>query len=149
MRTLKKNKQKMYYASQVSNVEVYQRDENGNIVYKEFTYDGITERVPVSIGILETAYSEPEVLYANICSQLTDVQLSPYGSDTDKSYATIVLDKEEPVLKIGTRIWCNSEVKYNEDGSVDEYSADYSVTDAYLEELNENSYRLQKLTKED
>ena len=35
LRTLKKNKQKMYYALQVGEVPIYETDEYGNIIYTD------------------------------------------------------------------------------------------------------------------
>ena len=45
------------------------------------------------------------------------------------------------------RIWRNSEVGYNEDGSIDIDSADYVVVAANDEALNEDSFLLKKVAK--
>ena len=63
MRSLKKNKQKLYYATYSDEIPVYETDEDGKIKYTEV--DG--ELVPIPIGIM-AGYNKPVIFYANIAS---------------------------------------------------------------------------------
>ena len=62
MRLLEKNKQNLKYALQVGEVPVYERDEDGNIIYIEI--DG--QKVPVETGEMEIGYSKPVDFRGNI-----------------------------------------------------------------------------------
>ena len=56
MRSLKKNKQKLYYATYSDEVPVYETDEDGKIKYTEV--DG--ELSPIPIGTM-AGYNEPVI----------------------------------------------------------------------------------------
>lgn len=56
MRSLKKNKQKLYYATYSDEVPVYETDEDGKIKYTEV--DG--EKIPIPIGTM-AGYNEPVI----------------------------------------------------------------------------------------
>lgn len=144
MRTLAKNKQKMYYALQSGEVPIYEYDEDGNIKY--ITIDG--EQVPVETGEYELGYSEPVEFFGNIALSGGDSEVVEYGIDTSAYDATLVTDKGAVPLTETSLIWFQSEVGYKDTAKtiVDGNTADYRVL-AVKPSLNEAKYILGKLTK--
>lgn len=144
MRTLAKNKQKMYYALQSGEVPIYEIDEDGNIKY--ITIDG--EQVPVETGEYELGYSEPVEFFGNIALSGGDSEVVEYGIDTSAYDATLVTDKGAVPLTETSLIWFQSEVGYKDTAKtiVDGNTADYRVL-SVKPSLNEAKYILGKLTK--
>lgn len=144
MRTLAKNKQKMYYALQSGEVPIYETDEDGNIKY--ITIDG--EQVPVETGEYELGYSEPVEFFGNIALSGGDSEVVEYGIDTSAYDATLVTNKGAVPLTETSLIWFQSEVGYKDTAKaiVDGNTADYRVL-AVKPSLNEAKYILGKLTK--
>lgn len=141
MRSLKKNQQKLFFSQFSETVTIYQRDEDGNIVYIEV--DG--ERIPVILGEV-AGYSEPKEFYANIAMSGGEAEAREYGVSTSDYEAVLVAtDKSLPISET-SRIWHTTEPKINADGTVDGDSADYSVL-AVKPSLNGMKYLLKKLPK--
>lgn len=130
MRSLKKNKQKLYYATYSDEIPSYETDEDGKIKYTEV--DG--ELIPIPIGTV-AGYNEPVVFYANISAGKGDVQADVFGSSVDYSRTISTCDMSCPITKL-TRIWIGCEPRYNEDGSVDGDSANYEVAAPPAKSLN-------------
>ncbi len=141
MRSLKKNKQKLYYAMYSEEIPVYETDEDGKIKYTEV--DG--EQIPIQIGIV-AGYSEPVIFYANIAKSGGEAEAMEYGFDVGSYQA--VLSSSDMTLPINemSRIWHMSEPRYNADGSVDGDSADYQVL-ADKSSLNVKKFLLKQLPK--
>lgn len=147
MRTLNRNKQKMYYSLQDGTSPVYMTDDDGNVKYIEV--DG--EQIPVESGETEPHYTEPKLFRANINSTLTDTFIRAFGIDDSSDKATIVCAKGTLPLSKGARIWRNSAIKYKDPinmSNVDENSADYVVKDVNDEAMHEDTFLLQRLIKE-
>ncbi len=141
MRSLKKNKQKLYYATYSEEIIVYKRDEDGNIEYTEV--DG--EKYPIEIGTV-AGYNNPVSFYANIAMSGGEVKEKEYGFDIGAYEAVLITaDKTLPITEM-SRIWHTSEPKYGKDGIVDGDNADYSVL-AVKPSLNGMKYLLKKLPK--
>ena len=130
MRSLKKNKQKLYYATYSDEIPVYESDEDGKIKYTEI--DG--EMVPIPIGTM-AGYNKPVVFYANISAGKGDVQADVFGSSVDYSRTISTCDMDCPITKL-TRLWIGREPQYNEDGSVNGDSANYEVAAPPAQSLN-------------
>ena len=130
MRSLKKNKQKLYYATYSDEITVHETDDDGNIKYTEI--DG--EMIPIPIGTM-AGYNKPVVFYANISAGKGDVQADVFGSSVDYSRTISTCDMTCPITKL-TRIWIGCEPKYNDDGSVDGDSANYEVAAPPAKSLN-------------
>lgn len=139
MRMLKKNKQKLYYATYSEEVPIYETDADGNIKYTEV--DG--EKIPIPIGKV-AGYNEPVTFYANIAMSGGESEAKEYGFDIG-SYQAILSssDKSLPITET-SRIWHEREPQYHEDGSVDGDSADYSIL-ADKSSLNAKKFLLKKL----
>lgn len=141
MRSLKKNMQKLYFATYSEEIPVYETDEDGKIKYTEV--DG--ELVPIQIGIM-AGYNKPVIFYANIARSGGEAEAKEYGFDIG-SYQAILSssDKSLPITET-SRIWHEREPQYHEDGSVDGDSADYSVL-ADKSSLNVKKFLLKKLPR--
>lgn len=130
MRSLKKNKQKLYYATYSDEITVHETDDDGNIKYTEI--DG--QMVPIPIGTM-AGYNVPQEFYANISAGKGDVQADVFGSSVDYSRTISTCDMTCPITKL-TRLWIGCEPKYNDDGSVDGDSANYEVAAPPAKSLN-------------
>lgn len=141
MRSLKKNKQPLYYATHSEEIKIYQRDEAGNIIYAEV--DG--EKIPIELGTV-AGYNKSVSFYANIAMSGGEAEAKEYGFDVGAYEAVLVTtDKSLPISET-SRIWHTSEPQYDSDGMVDGDSADYSVL-AVKPSLNGMKYLLKKLPK--
>lgn len=146
MRQPKRDKQNMYYSlAGVSTVE-YEKDEDGNIVYIEI--DG--EQVPIPTGETEPHFGEPVKFKASISSNLNEMHIKSYGVDGSSIYSEICCKKGYLPLKVGSLIWRESEIKWEDEtnriplGS----SADYTVKGLMTEGLTEDFYLLQRNVNE-
>lgn len=135
----------MKYSLQDGRVPIYERDENGDIVYIEV--DG--EKIPVETGEYETGYSSPVDFMANINNKLAEVFIKDFGIDDSTNYAQIVAEKDALPIKNGSVIWKKSEVKYKDESKtiVDEKSADYLVKGVADEGQSEDLYLLKRIVK--
>lgn len=120
---LRINKQKMKYSLQGERIEVYEKDDNGDIKFYE-SADG--EKIPLVKKEI-VGFSEPSIFYANISNKLSEVLAKQFGIDDSTNYAQIITDKGSLPIKAGDLVWKKSDVKYDEDGIVDSTSADYTV----------------------
>lgn len=145
MRMLDRNKLDMRFALQRESVPVYERDENGEILYCEV--DG--ERVPIETGETESVYGRPESFRARISQTLTEAQRQAFGIDNSSVSAIITADKGLLPFQKGTCIWRTSCVKYKDakETVVDEKSADYIVVGIRDTALSEESFLLQEVVK--
>lgn len=143
MRSLKKNMQRLYYSLYSDEITIYQRDENGEIVYVEV--DG--ERIPSIFGVM-AGYSEPVEFYANISAGRGNSQDAPFGSDVDYTRTISTCDMTCPLDELSI-IWIEREPQYNADGTVDSDSADYKVAAYPAKGLNNIVYAIKKLPKSD
>lgn len=124
MRTLKRNKQRMWYSLPLGKEPIV--DEDGN-----------------ETGEYENIYTDKVGFKAYVGSQLTDALSRAWGSDVSNNYAVMVISKTEKddngeLLNFpnGTLIWRSKTLP---DGG-----ADYIIDGVMDEELNESSYYLRK-----
>lgn len=141
MRELRKNKQPFYYSLYCKEINVYEYDENGNIVYVEV--DGVKE--PVVIGVM-AGYSAPVEFEANISAGKGSARDSLFGSDIDYTRTISTCDMTCPIDELSI-IWIESEPQYNADGTVDADSADYKVAAYPARGLDNIVYAIKKLPK--
>jgi len=141
MRSLKKNMQRLYYSLYSDEITIYQRDENGEIVYVEV--DG--ERIPSIFGVM-AGYSEPVEFYANISAGRGNSQDAPFGSDVDYTRTISTCDMTCPLDELSI-IWIESEPQYNTDGTVNADSADYKVAAYPARGLSSIVIAIKKLPK--
>ena len=143
MMTLEANKQKMFYSLQGAKIQIYETDDDGNIIHDDATGK------PIEIGEYKTGYSSPVSFFGNINNKLNEVVWQDYGIDDSTNYAQIVASKGELPLKAGSVIWKKSEVGYKDDEKtmVDETTADYIVKGVADEGMSEDLFLLQRNVK--
>lgn len=141
MRNLKKNQQKLWYSTYVGQIIIYERDENGEIVYDEI--DG--EKNPRIIAE-RAGYNKPVFFDANVSAGKGTAQEDVFGKDIDftRTISTTDLTLQLDELSL---VWIESEPKYLEDGTVDPNSADYKVAALPARSLNQLMIALKALPK--
>lgn len=125
MRQMWKNKQVMYYAVPNGDQQpIYERDENGDIVYMEIDGDS----VPVETGQWETPYTYPVKFYGNINSGNTGYAIArAYGISSGNFDAVLCMRKGEIPIDVSSLIWYDKVPVIRADNTVDPGSANYSV----------------------
>ena len=143
MRTARRKKQKMFYSNFTKEIPIYEKDSEGNVIYREMP-DGTS--IPLTTGEPIQGYEDPHEFFNSITATLTEDEIQAFGGEK-KAVAKITFHKGEFPFVTGTLIWKNSAVKY-EDEVVDAKSADYRVV-GILDE-GQHFYRaiLEKVTKE-
>ena len=141
MRSLKKNQQGMYYSTYDSAITIYERDENGEIVYDEI--DG--ERIPRIIAE-RAGYNKPVFFDANVSAGKGTAQEEVFGKEIDFTRTISTTDLTLPIDELSL-VWIESEPKYLEDGTVDPNSADYKVAAKPVRSLNQLMIALKALPK--
>lgn len=144
MRLLRKNMQPMKYSLQDGRVPIYERDENGDIVYIEV--DG--QKIPVETGEYETGYSAPVDFMGNISMSGGEAEAKEFGMDIGDFDAVIILEKDAIPITETSIIWHTSPVKYKDEQNtiVDSKSADYAVK-RVSPSLNFTKVLLQRIVK--
>ena len=144
MRLLEKNKQNLKYALQVGEVPVYERDEDGNIIYIEV--DG--QKVPVETGETEPGYSNPIDFRGNIAMSGGEAEAKSFGVDISEYDAILLMEKNRIPIDETSLIWHTSKVRYiyEQNTIVDRKSADYSIK-RVQPSLNFTRYLLKRIVK--
>ena len=141
MRSLKKNQQKLYFSTYNSTITIYERDENGEIVYDEI--DG--EKYPRIIAE-RAGYNKPVFFNANVSAGKGTAQEEVFGKDIDFTRTISTTDLTLPIDELSL-VWIESEPMYLEDGTVDPNSADYKVAAKPARSLNQLMIALKALPK--
>lgn len=129
------NKQDMKYSLQGQTVTIYERDDEGNILYEGYTdtegnfipyLDDEGNKIP---KVLEekTGFSEPVDFKANISFSGGEAQSKEYGFDTADFDAILLTDRNTLPIQKGDLIWLDSKPTYTDDSLVDETSADFTI----------------------
>lgn len=144
MRLLEKNKQNLKYALQVGEVPIYERDEDGNIIYIEV--DG--QKVPVETGETEPGYSNPIDFRGNIAMSGGEAEAKSFGVDISEYDAILLMEKNRIPIDETSLIWHTSKVRYIDEQNtiVDRKSADYSIK-RVQPSLNFTRYLLKRIVK--
>ena len=141
MRSLKKNQQKLWYSTYADQITIYERDENGEIVYDEI--DG--EKYPRIIAE-RAGYNKPVFFDANVSAGKGTAQEDVFGKDIDFTRTISTTDLTLPIDELSL-VWIESEPKYMEDGTIDPNSADYKVAAKPARSLNQLMIALKALPK--
>lgn len=125
MRTLRKNKQLMYYALLVGKETIYELDENGNKIVDYVDEEGNEYCREKEVLV----YSEPMPFYGNISMSSGESEPQEYGVDVSAYDAVIILDKNQIPVTETSYIWHTSEVGYKDASKTrpDVHTADYRV----------------------
>lgn len=143
MMTLDINKQKMYYANQDSVVPIYERDEDGNIIYYE---DEEGNSYPLESGDTKLVYGEPIKFFGNLSMSGGESEAVEFGLDLSQYSAVVVLPKNYINVTETSLIWADTEPTKDNDGNTNEYSADYRIV-KISKSLNFDKLVLQKVVK--
>lgn len=154
MRTLKKNKRKMYYSLYNKGMSkiIYEKDEYGNIKYMDIEIDdGEIVTVPIESGTMTVDYELPVEFKANIYSDISEAHMKAYGVDKSSIYSELVVSKGALPLNYGSIIWKESKIVYEDDVEdvPKQSSSDYTVVGVMKEALHEDYYLLQHNSRED
>lgn len=165
MRTLNKNKQKMYYSlldeeKPIYEMEVYELYPSEDLfpsetlfpsgddvmVTKYIEIDG--EKIPVETGETELIYSVPVLFRGNIAMSGGESKQVEYGVDKADYDAILIMKKNELPITETSLIWFESPVVYKdvEKKIVDGNSADYRVKKV-SPSLNQTKYLLERIVK--
>ena len=146
MRTLSRNKQKMFYSLFKGEEPEYILDENGNKIIDYIDEDGnIYHR---ETGNKVKTYSKPVLFYGNISMSSGEVSAQEFGIDVSGYDAVLVLDKGQIPIQETSLVWFESEPQYKdaEETIVDGNKADYRVL-AIKPSLNQLKCVLGRITK--
>ena len=157
MRTLRKNQQSMKYALQIGEVPIYNRDENGEIIYEHYEdsdgniiyyLDENGNKIPSETGEYEVGYSEPHEFFGNIAMSGGEAEAVEYGIDVSSYDATLVMEKGVLPIDETSLIWFESEVGYTDASMThaDGHTADYKVL-AVKPSINFVKYILGRIVK--
>lgn len=143
MMTLNQNKQKLYYALLDNVVPIYETDDDGNIIYYE---DEEGNKIPLETGDTKITYSKPIDFYGNIAMSGGELETQEFGLNLADYEAILVLGKNTLPITETSLIWQNTEPRFNNDGTVDENSADYKIVKINTSK-NYDKYVLSKVVK--
>ena len=146
MRTLQKNKQKLYYALFKGEEDEYVFNENGQKIVDYTDEDG-NDYYRVTGNKVPT-YFEPVIFYGNISMSGGEISTQEYGIDVSGYDALLVLDKNEVPLEETSLVWFENEPQFKdtEKTIVDGNKADYRVL-AIKPSLNQLKVLLGRITK--
>lgn len=164
MRTLNKNKQKLYYALFEKESPVYETsvygiypgyitpgeneipldDAQENIVYVEV--DGV--KVPVETGETEISYATPVLFKGNISLSGGEADFESLGIDRSNYDAILIMNKNEIPITESSIIWHESAIVYKDSDKkiADATTADYRVKKR-APSLNQVIYLLERIVK--
>lgn len=125
------NKQAMKYSLQGQTVTIYERDNDGNILYYTDNdgnpyLDDEGNKMPKVLGE-KIGFSKPEDFKANIAFNGGEAQSKEYGFDTADFDAILLTDRNTLPIQKGDLIWLDSKPTYTSDSLVDETSADFTI----------------------
>lgn len=146
MRTLRKNKQRLYYALQLGEQPIYELDANGNKIVDYIDEEG--NEYYRETGETEIVYSKPVSFFGNISMSSGESKIEEYGVDISNYDAVLVLDKDEIPITETSLIWFESEIAYRDSArtNINPHSADFKVL-AIKRSLNQFKAILGRITK--
>ena len=135
MRMLNRNKQKMYYALYGKEVPIY-----------DYYIDSEGNEIPLETGETKIVYENPVEFLGNISLSGGESEAVEFGLNLADYEAILVVAKNTLPINETSRIWHNTKPTYNEDGTINESSADYKVVKV-SPSLNVDKFVLKKIVK--
>lgn len=135
MRMARVNKQKMYYALYGKEVPIY-----------DYYTDSEGDKISLDTGETKITYENPVEFFGNIALSGGESEAVEFGLNLADYEAVLVVAKNTLPIDETSRIWHNTEPTYNEDGTVNELSADYTVVKV-SPSLNVDKFVLKKVVK--
>lgn len=144
MRTLRKNKQKLYYALQIGEQPRYELDESGDKIIDYVDEEGnIYYR---QSGDTDIVYSKPVQFLGNIVTSGGESEAVEFGVNLADYEAVLITGKGLLPINETSRIWQNNAPTLNVDNTVNGHTADYTVVKV-SPSLNVDKYILKKIVK--
>lgn len=134
----------MYYALYKESEPIYVLDENGEKIISYIDEDG--NIYYEETGEVRNFYDKPVEFFGNISLSGGESEAVEYGLDLSQYSAILVTAKGLIPIDETSRIWYTTEPVIKEDGTIDEFSADYTVV-KLSPSLNTDKYILQKVIK--
>lgn len=135
MMMLNRNKQKMYYALYGKEVPIY-----------DYYIDSEGNEIPLETGETKIVYENPVEFLGNISLSGGESEAVEFGLNLADYEAILVVAKNTLPINETSRIWHNTEPTYNDDGTINESSADYKVVKV-SPSLNVDKFVLRKIVK--
>lgn len=148
------NKQSMKYSLRGQTITIYERDDEGNLVYEGYTdsegnfipyLDDEGNPIPKELGT-KTGYSEPISFRANIAFSGGEAQTKEYGFDVADFDAIMLTDRQEFPFGKGDIIWLDSTPTHDSEGLIDDTSADFTIV-GVKPALRSTKYMLKAIVK--
>lgn len=141
MRTLNKNKQKMYYSLYLGSEPEYELDKDGNKIVEYVDEDG-------NVYYKETGnevdvYSEPVLFYGNIAMSGGELEAKEFGLNIGDYEAVLLMAKNVLPIDETSLIWHNTEPT---ESDVKREQADYTII-KLSPSLNQDKYVLKAVVK--
>lgn len=141
MRTLARNKQKLYYSLYLGQEPEYALDENGMKVVEYIDEDGNVYYVET--GNYVDVYSQPVIFYGNIAMSGGEAEAVEFGLNVGDYEAVLLMSKGELPIDETSLIWHDNEPT---DVVVKKEYADYTVI-KISPSLNQDKYILKAVVK--
>ena len=148
MRTLLRNKQKLYYALLIGTKPEYELDGEGNRIV-DYVDEETGEVFYVETGVNKPVYSPAVEFKGNIAFAGADLLRQEFGISDENYEAVLVLNKDQIPITETSLIWYQSTPQtYEEDDEkyADDSTADYRVLRS-VPSLNNDRFILAKVVK--
>lgn len=146
MRTLNRNKKRLYYANLLESEPIYEKNPDGTD--KTIVVDGVATKV-IS-GYTSNMYDDPVIFWGSLSLSGGEVENVEYGIDDSAYDAVLIVNKTDNLpISETSLIWSVSEPRYiniQDETFTDPYSADYRVV-RVSPSLNESKYLLTRIVK--
>lgn len=146
----------MYYALQIGEVPIYNRGENGEIIYESYEdsdgniiyiLDDDGNKIPQETGEKEIIFSTPQPLMANISESGGESTAVEYGLSPEDYSAVLLIQKNAYPLIEGALIWANSEIEYQYGGQEVAYEVDGKTVTTTAPIQTSADYMVKKVPK--
>lgn len=148
MRTLLRNKQRLYYALLIGTMPVYELDDEGNKIV-DYTDEETGEVYYVTTGMNKPLYSPPVEFKGNIAFAGADLLRQEFGISDENYEAVLVLNKNQIPITETSLIWYQTTpqtITEDDETYADDSTADYRVLRS-APSLNNDRFMLAKVVK--
>lgn len=144
MRTLSRNKQKMYYSLLEGQIEVDKLDDEGNKIIDYTDLEGINYYRKETID----KYTKPEKFLGNIAFSSGEANVEEFGVDIGQYDAVMVLNKDQFPITETSLIWFDEEPVFRDtENTIPEPKSATFTVKAIKPSLNQLKVLLSAITK--
>lgn len=137
----------MLFANYKDAEPIYEKDEDGNIIYETYyDTDGTEYTYPVEIGLSQVGYTSPQKMKGNIVFSGGETEAKEFGLDASDYTAILICPKDAYDINETSLIWFKNEVGYKdiEHTEIEPNTADFRVVKC-SPSLNYDKYALRKV----